>query len=274
MLQFIVETPQRLKEFTDNHYPQASFVFRTLLKDKEIKVNGKKIGEDILLQAGDTVAYFLTKKQEEKVPFDTVYQDENVHIIDKTSGVNAEAVYATLKRLYGNHYKFIHRLDRNTKGLLVFALNETMEQLLLTAFKNHCVEKRYHALCEGSFKKPKDILTAYLVKDEEKSLVKIYDTKVQGSEKIITEYAVLEELDGLSKVEICLHTGKTHQIRAHLAHISHPILGDNKYGNPTLNKLYNCKRQCLVAKSLKFNLTGAGIYLNEKIFYSRFNEKD
>ena len=270
MLELVVSAPQNLKDFTDNNYAQASFCLRTLLKDKEVKVNGKKVGENLWLNVGDVVRYYLTAKQAQKPAFHVVYQDENIVVIDKENGVNSEAVFADLSRRHGEGGRFIHRLDRNTQGLMVFALNEETEKALLDAFKTRAVGKVYHALCIGALELPQATLTAYLKKDETKSLVKVFDQKVAGAEEIITEYKVLDYADGLSKAEIILHTGKTHQIRAHFAHIGNPVLGDMKYGNEEQNKLHGVARQALVSKRLCLHLTGAWSYLNEKVFISQF----
>lgn len=268
MLQLISDKTQSLKEFTENNYAQAAFVWRQLLKNKDVRVNGKRIGEDITIYKGDVIAYYLTAKQAEKPAYYIVYEDENVMIVDKESGVNSEAVYAALSRERACY--FIHRLDRNTKGLLAFALNETAEESLLKAFKDRTAEKRYEALCFGEFSKSSDTLTAYLKKDAAKSLVQIYDNPTKGAERIITEYKVLSKEGDVTKVEVILHTGKTHQIRAHLAHIGCPIVGDMKYGDTTKNKTLNATRQCLTAKYLHFSLTGELAYLNNKEWTSRF----
>ncbi len=273
MQEFICEQEQSLKEYTNTHYAQASFVWEYLLKNKEIKVNGKKVGENVRVKLGDKIQYYLTKKQEERHAFYTVYQDENVLIVDKESGVNSEAVFSALCReTQGQETRyFIHRLDRNTRGLMIFAKNEASERALLTAFKERKVEKRYHALCFGQFEKPVGILTAYLEKNEQKSLVKIYNQPKAGAEKIITEYRVLETVGEFIKAEIILHTGKTHQIRAHLAHVGCPIIGDEKYGNHLKNRENKLSRQCLVAKFLRFSFEGKLAYLNNIIFESRFD---
>ena len=268
VLRLIVEENQGLKEFTENHYAQGAFFWHYLLKNKEIKVNGKRVNADMPLRKGDEVCYFLTKKQEEKPAFFIVYEDDNVLVIDKESGVNSEAVYAALKR--ERECYFIHRLDRNTQGLLIFALNEWAETALLQAFKDRKVEKRYHALCVGDFPKTAGILTAYLRKDAEKSQVKVFDMPKPGAEKIITEYKVISSADGFTKVEVTLHTGKTHQIRAHLSHIGCPIVGDMKYGDTTVNKAQKTARQCLVSKILILHLDGDLAYLNDKTFVSQF----
>ena len=271
MLELTAEKSQSLKEFTENHYAQASFFWTYLLKNKEIRVNGKRVSQDVTLQTGDSVRYYLTQKQAEKPAFYEVYQDENLLIIDKESGVNAEAVHAELVRRYGEDCRFIHRLDRNTKGLMAFALSENAERELLALFRERRIEKTYHALCFHAPKNAEAILTAYLKKDAQNSVVRIYDAPADGREQIVTAYKVLEEKTDAVKLEVTLHTGKTHQIRAHLAHVGCPIIGDMKYGDTQKNKQYNATRQMLVAKYLTFSEGGLFAYLKNKRFVSRFD---
>ena len=269
MLQLICDKACTLKEFTDENYAQGSFFWSYLIKNKEIKVNGKKVGGDMLLGAGDTVAYYLTPKQAGKTAFTIVYEDENVCVVDKESGVNSEAVFAALSRA-GESY-FIHRLDRNTRGLMVFAKTKECEGILLEAFKERKIDKIYHAICLGRFAVRAAVLTAYLKKDENAATVKVFATPQAGAEKIVTEYTVLEEFPEFTKLEINLHTGKTHQIRAHFSFLGNPVLGDMKYGDSAVNKKYNAARQCLVAKKMQFHLDGKLAYLNEKTFESAHN---
>ena len=271
MIQLVCSSPQTLKKFTDENLASASFCWDYLIKNKEIKVNGKKTGADVMLGVGDTVAYYMTKKQEERFGFTVTYEDENVCIVDKESGVNAEAVFAELSRRLDGKCTFIHRLDRNTMGLMAFAKTAVAEQALLQAFKERTVDKRYLALCVGDFPKREEVLTAYLKKDEQRAQVYVSLQKTKDSERIVTEYRVIEQrVDGTSLAEIILHTGKTHQIRAHLAFIGCPVLGDTKYGNNEWNKAKKCTRQQLIAKYLTFTLSGALAYLSGKTFISAY----
>lgn len=266
MKEFTVKENSTLKKFTDNFYPQGSFYFDRLLKNKDIRVNGVKVNKDVPLALDDVVTYYTNEAQEKKTAYGIIYEDENIIICDKESGVNSEAVFNSISEKYPG-VKFIHRLDRNTQGLIAFALNEEAEKELLKAFKEKRAEKKYLALCFGKFIKKHDVLSAYLKKDEKNSVVKIFDGAGKG-EKIFTEYKVIKETGDFTLTEITLHTGKTHQIRAHMAHVGCPVAGDEKYGDSKLNKAHKLKRQCLIAKRLSFDFEGKLSYLNGKIFTS------
>ena len=155
--------------------------------------------------------------------------------------------------------------------MIIFAKNSYSCEELLAAFKQKRVQKIYIALCKNCFKEKKATLSDYLKKDESRGVVKIYKTGENGAERIVTEYCVEEEYGDIALVKINLHTGKTHQIRAHMAFIGCPVLGDEKYGDEELNKKYNAKRQRLIAKYISFNFEGKLSYLNGKTFESSFN---
>ena len=263
MKEFTVREDTTLKTFTDNYYAQASFCFRTLLKAREIRVNGARVSADMPLKQGDVVRYFLTPKQESRAAFSVVYEDGNVIVADKESGVNSEAVFSALCER-GETY-FIHRLDRNTAGLLVFAKNAEAEGELLSAFRDRRVEKIYLARVVGCPKEKHAVCTAYLKKDAAVSRVRVSSKPV--GEKIITEYEVLEGGE-TSLLRVTLHTGKTHQIRAHLAFLGFPIVGDEKYGDGAYNRAHNAVRQKLVAKRLTLHCAGALAYLDGRSFLS------
>ncbi len=263
MKKYVVQRAESLKNFTDNTCIQASFYWNALLRAREIKVNGVKVSADTLLNVGDEVCYFLTPSQEKRTGFSISYEDENVLVIDKESGVNSEAVFSALQER-GECY-FIHRLDRNTAGLMIFARNGAAEEELLTAFRERTVEKGYEALVFGKMPKAHAVEEARLIKDEKSATVRI--TKDRG-ERIVTEYEVVTSDGETSLLKIILHTGKTHQIRAHLAFLGHPVVGDEKYGDSRQNRKYHATRQRLVAKSLRVVCAGELSYLKNKLFLS------
>ena len=267
MKKFTVSQNTNLKTFTDGTYPQGSFAFNALLKKGDIKVNGVKQRADCPVFAGDEVVYYTTPAQEAKPSHFTVYEDENVYVADKLSGVSSEGLFAQLSPLAPYP---VHRLDRNTSGLIVLAKTPDVQQRLVEAFKDREVEKVYLCLAKNAFKKPKAQLSAYLSKDEKTSQVRIYPTPNSGRVEIKTDYEVVKTFGDYALVKVVLHTGKTHQIRAHLSFIGCPVLGDTKYGDFALNKKYCATRQILVAKYLKFNLTGSLAYLNEVRLESSF----
>jgi 23S rRNA pseudouridine955/2504/2580 synthase len=271
MKKFIVDRTISLRDFTDSVYPQGSFALSALLRVGDVRVNGVKTKKDLKLNVGDEVVYYTTKKQEEVRSHSVVYEDENVLVVDKESGVSCEGLLAELNQ-NGDFYA-VHRLDRNTCGLLVFAKNTAVYEVLLEAFKTKNVHKTYICIAKNAFKKDHECLISYLKKDEINSRVTVIDQPKSGFVKIITEYSVLEKKGDIALVEVTLHTGKTHQIRAHLAHIGCPILGDEKYGDEQLNRKYGAKRQKLVAKRLRFELIGEFAYLNDLRLESGFELK-
>lgn len=269
MQKFTVQKKQNLRDFTDEHYPQGSFVLSRLLRSGDVRVNGIKTEKNVPLFPGDEVVYYTTAKEEERVFYREIYRDENVLVVDKFAGVNAEALAEHLSSRCGA--RFLHRLDRNTCGVMCFALTEEAEKELLAAFRERRAEKMYEAICFHPFSRPSAVCTAYLLKNEHVARVKIFPKPVAGAEKICTEYRVLEDHGEYSLVEVRLHSGKTHQIRAHLAFLGNPVAGDEKYGDEFLNAKYHVRRQILVAKTLSFTLQGRLSYLSGRKFVSSFS---
>lgn len=253
------------------------------LRKKDIRVNDVRVNENILVHTGDHIKVYISDEQLEKsshFEIEVVYEDEHICVVNKPAGIEVTGENS-LTTLLEKHYQtnlqvdrkiFIkpcHRLDRNTTGLVLFAKDEEALNILLDKFRNHEIEKHYQAIVVGIPTKKQATLTAYLFKDAKKSLVYISDTPKKGYEKIITSYQVIEEnkKENTSILDVTLHTGKTHQIRAHLAHIGYPILGDGKYGNHEINKRLGYKFQQLTSCSLTFHFksdSGVLKYLNGK----------
>ena len=272
MKKFTVKENTTLKDFTDATYPQGSFAFNALLKKGDIRVNGVRQRANCAVAEGDEVVYYTTPAQEAKPSHSVIYEDENIYVADKLSGVSSEALFSELSEKCG--CLPVHRLDRSTCGLIVLAKNEGVQAQLLAAFKERAVEKVYLCFAKNAFRVDSDVLTAYAIKNAESGRVRVYDSPADGRVKMVTEYEVLEKRGDIALVKVILHTGKTHQIRAHLAHIGCPVLGDCKYGDFALNKKYRLTRQILVSYSLKFNLAGNLSYLNGKTFTSGFTPEN
>ncbi len=231
------------------------------LRKKDIKVNGKRVSNDMQISTGDKIAVYIEEAR--KKVCDQLYKDENVLIIYKYSGVTSDEVFEYLSKERTVYY--IHRLDRNTDGIMIFALNKAAEEELLNGFKNRTFEKYYIAEIYGTPPEKSGTLISYLVKDGENSLVKIYDNQVKDSVKIITKYKTLERFEESTLVKVELVTGKTHQIRAHFAHIGNFIIGDGKYGKQSVNKKFKAKTQRLTAYKLVLHFNGGRLkYLDGK----------
>ena len=262
----------------DNFDGLTTSIFYKTLRKKDIKINDKRISENCLLRTGDDVKIYVADDfLYKKLDIPIVYQDNNIVIFNKpqsieVTGENSLSDYA--KKLFSNDANtFIepcHRLDRNTSGLVLFARDKSSLDELLLAFKNHLVEKHYICAVYGIPKKKTQRLEAFLFKDSKKSQVYISDKPQKGYQKIITSYKVIKinSPQNISLLDIQLETGKTHQIRAHLAYINLPILGDGKYGINKINKEFSLSKQQLSSYSLSFHLplNSNLSYLNEKIF--------
>lgn len=179
-----------------------------------------------------------------------VYEDEDMLVADKNAGVEVETdLLSELSAITEPLYP-VHRLDANTLGLVVLAKTEAAEERLLDAFARHETGKVYHAILVGVPEKREGTLVHYGLKDEERSFMALVPRDAPGALRMELSYRILETRGGLSKAEIRLLTGRTHQIRVQMAAIGCPVLGDDKYGDREANKRFRQKRQLLLAKRL------------------------
>lgn len=248
--------------------PQISFgVFNKLLRKKDIKVNGKRVAGNVSVVAGDLIeVYYVIPKP----TIEIMYQDDNVVIVDKPINIEVvdgegDTLQSVLCEQLNMEVYAVHRLDRNTRGLIIFAKTLQAKEELEKAFKEHYIKKYYLAEVTGAPKKEAK-LKAYIFKDEKKSQCYIENQKTNSNKEIITNYRLLKSNGGVSLLEVEIPTGRTHQIRAHLAAVGLPVLGDNKYGDIDINKKYKLNRQQLKAYKLKFELpiSFSLAYLNDK----------
>lgn len=306
------EAGQRLDKLLAKFLNQApkSFLYK-MMRKKNIVLNGKKCTGNEKLKQGDSIKFFFSDETIEKFSAGTyvtpkkekinmlpiIYEDEQVLLMNKPVGVlsqkakdsDVSAVEILINylietnQLSKEQFKTFHpsicnRLDRNTSGILVAGKTLPALQEMNRFFKERTIAKYYRCLVKGRVIKNEDYIKGYLVKDQKTNKVSITKKKTEEGVPIETEYCVIQSNDEVSLLEVHLITGKTHQIRAHLASIGHPIIGDYKYGDKQINEMYRqeygLKSQLLHAYRLEMpSSDGSLAYLNDKKFVAELPDK-
>lgn len=283
---------QRLDKFLTKALPALpqSLLYKSI-RCKRIKCNGKRCEISTRLQTGDILSLYLndeffipqTEKSFLSVPtaLDILYEDENLILVDKKPGLvvhedAADTKDTLISRI--QHYLYetgaydpaqensfapalCNRIDRNTGGIVLAAKNAATLRVLNEKIKNREIEKQYLCIVHGKMEKPSGTLKAWLYKDSSANQVQVFDHPVPEGRTILTRYRVLGQQGRFSLLEVDLLTGRTHQIRAHFAHIGHPLLGDTKYGRCKEDKKMGYPYQALYSCRVTFAFQGHAEHL-------------
>jgi len=300
-----IDQGQRIDKYIRKYLNNAplSLIYK-LFRKKDIKVNGKKAEINYILKENDLIEIYIKDDvlsslnspkeiEKEKINLDIIYEDENILIINKEPNVlvhegeenkkaktlnNMILNYLLAKKEYSpsNLYtpSCVHRLDRNTSGLIIASKNLETSKILLESFKDkENLEKYYLALVKGKTKN-EDTINKRLLKDERKKLVTVDNKGLEA----ITKYKLITSNSSYSLLKVNLLTGRTHQIRVHFSSINHPLINDEKYGDYKINKefssTYNYKYQFLHSYIIKFKeMPGKLNYLSNKTFVAPLKKK-
>lgn len=263
----------RLENYLDQALPLLpAHVIRDAFRNRDVKMNGIRAGRDAAAEAGAEILLYTDFLAEIPV----VYEDDRILLVNKPAGISCGedlrggmTVLTLLDHKAAGNYtpRLCHRLDHLTAGLLLLCKDDESEGLLREMFEKRQVEKGYQCLVRGEMRPPAALKEAYLVKDAQQAKVRIVSHATPGALPIATQYETLSFDGTLSRLRVILHTGRTHQIRAHMAYLSHPLLGDDKYGDRELNrKLKSVGSLKLCAAELTLHPEGNLRYLDGKAF--------
>lgn len=304
MKEFIInknDCNQRLDKFIQKSIKSMpkSLMYK-FIRQKKIKINGKKADISAKLKENDVIQMYINDEffssdsdennfKNLKVNLNILYEDNNILLLNKPVGLichsddkeNYNTLISHIKAYLFSKGEYIpekensfvpslcNRIDRNTQGIVVAAKNAAALKIINEKIKNREIKKYYLCLVYKKPEKSHDILKGYMLKNSKTNTVKVYNKQIKDSKTAVTEYQCIASIKDISLLKIHLITGRTHQIRCHMASIGHPLIGDGKYGQNTINKNYPYRFQTLCSYKITFDFTtDADIlnYLNKKSF--------
>ncbi len=252
--------PTPLEKYLRRAWPlMPGRVLRDALKKRDVKLNGARVGADAAVKGGDELALYIPDSWLAPEP-EVLFSDDRLIVAVKPQGLPVDAdrdgvgADTLLTRLQGRWpgARLCHRLDAQTGGIVLAAADEAVWQQAFEAFRDHRgVTKRYAALAFGRFERPEGTLSAWLVKDARRGDVRVLHRDAPGAKPITTRYRAGGEVaPGLYRVALEPVTGRTHQLRAHMADFGHPLLGDDHYGDRAANRCFPGAKLCLWHEAL------------------------
>ena len=264
---------ERIDKYINEQIPDLSRSYvQQLIKNGDVLVNHKNCKPNYKLKNLDIIDISYEDAKEldviaEDIPLDIIYEDNSIIIVNKPKDMVVHPAAGhntgTLVNALLYHCRdslssingvirpgIVHRIDRNTTGILVICKNDHSHKILARQLKEHSITRKYHAICYGTFKEPEGTINAPIGRHpiERKKMA----INHKNGREAVTHYRVIQTLkNGYSYIECILETGRTHQIRVHMASIGHPLLGDDVYG-PKNPKLKGLEGQTLHAKTLGF----------------------
>lgn len=253
------EVPRGLADVPLNRYlkrawPMLSgFVLRDILKKRDVRRSGVRLSAEDTVRGGDVLEIYAPDKYLRpavEVLFDdgrlmAALKPQGLPSLPDADGVGADTMQARLERIHAG-VRLCHRLDAGTGGVMLAAVDDAVYEQAFAAFRDHSIDKRYAALLCARPPKDKMELRAWLVKDARRASVRVLNAPAPGAKPIVTQVRMLGAASDFWRVQLSPVTGRTHQLRAHMAHIGCPILGDDKYGDREINRRAGmAQRLCL-----------------------------